>query len=281
MKSFKLTLLAMTAIFFLQGCNDDNDSSSTSQPDKPDTSQPDKPDTPKPDQPDINTEIVGTWSNDDSSSELSTIVFIDDEAYVQVQVNSSQSTSDPENGMEWGNYNINNSTGELTATPIFDKNGSSGLSDSVNRHAQVSNGKLILEVDENNDGVIDNSETYSFSKTQPKGILGSWSFNDADDDELIGLAFFDNGTYVHVQVDEAGSVNNPENGMEWGYYTIDPTTKQLATSLIYDDNDGTGLSEPRTRYARVIGDTALTIEADNNQSGSIDSDEFFKFSRPS
>lgn len=263
MKSFKLTLLAITAIFFLQGCNDDdNDGSSTSQPD-------------------IDTEIIGTWSSDDGSSGLSTIVFMDDETYVQVQVNSSQSTSDPNNGMEWGNYNINDKTGELTATPIFDKNGSSGLSDSINRHAKVSNGKLILEVDENNDGVIDSDESYEFSKTKPEGILGSWSYDDADDDELIGLAFFDNGTYVHVQVDKIGLVNNPKNGMEWGYYTVDPTTGQLATSLIYDDNDDNGLSEPRTRYARVTGDTALTIEADNDQSGSIDSDEFFKFSRPS
>ena len=265
MKSFKLTLLAMTAIFFLQGCDDDSDESTT----------------PLPNQPNIDTEIVGTWSNDDSSSGLSTIVFMDDETYVQVQVNSSQSTSDPENGMEWGNYNINNSTGKLTATPIFDKNGSSGLSDSVNRHAQVSNGKLILEVDENNDGIIDSDESHEFSKTQPEGILGSWSFDDTDDDELIGLAFFDNGTYVHVQVDKAGSVNNSENGMEWGNYTVDPTTGRLATSMLYDDNGGTGLSEPRTRYARVTGDTALTIEADNDQNGSIDSGESFVFSRPS
>ena len=297
MKTFKLTLLAITTALFLQGCGDDNDGPSTSQsdqsdtpqldqpdtpqPDQPDTPQPDQPDTPQPDQPNINTEIIGTWSSDDSSSELSAIVFMDDKTYVQVQVDNSQSTSEPKNGMEWGSYSINDNTGKLAATPIFDKNGSSGLSDSVNRYAKVSNGKLVLEVDEDNNGVIDNDEIYYFSKTEPEGILGSWSFDDADDKELVGLAFFENGTYIQVQVDETGSVNNSENGMEWGYYTVDPTTGRLATSIIYDNNDGVGLSEPRTRYARVTGNTALTLEIDDNQDGTIGNKELFNFSRPS
>ena len=94
------------------------------------------------------------------------------------------------------------------------------------------------------------------------------------------MAFLENGTYIHVQVDEDRSVDNVENGMEWGNYTVDPVTDQLVTTTIYDGNEGTGLSETRTRYARVTGDTALTIQVDGNQNDMIDDDESFTFSRP-
>lgn len=275
MKSFKLALLAMTTALILQGCGSDSDS------DESPTSQPDQPDVTQPDQPNIDTEIVGMWSSDDTANgELSTIIFMDDGTYIQTQVDSSQSTSEPGNGMELGSYSVSSTEGKLTATPIFDKNGTSGLSDSVMRYAQVSNGKLILKVDENENGIIDSNESYRFSETKSEGILGPWDFDDADDNELLGLAFLENGTYIQVQVDEDGSVNNSENGMEWGNYTIDAVTGQLSTTIIYDDNAGTGLSEPRTRYARVTGNTALTIEVDDNQDDVIDDDEMFKFSRP-
>ena len=275
MKSFKLTLLAITTALILQGCGDDSDSN-----DSP-ISQPDQPDITQPDQPNIDTEIIGMWSSDDTpNGELSTIIFMDDGTYIQTQVDGSQSTSEAGNGMELGSYSVSSTEGKLTATPIFDKNGTSGLSDSVMRYAQVSNGKLILKVDENKNGIIDSNESYRFSETRSEGILGPWDFDDADDNELLGLAFLENGTYIQVQVDEDGSVNNSENGMEWGNYTIDAVTGQLSTIIIYDDNAGTGLSEPRTRYARVTGNTALTIEVDGNQNDIIDDDEMFKFSRP-
>lgn len=275
MKSFKLALLAMTTALILQGCGSDSDS------DESPTSQPDQPDVTQPDQPNIDTEIVGMWSSDDTASgELSTIIFMDDGTYIQTQVDSIQSTSEAGNGMELGSYSVSSTEGKLTATPIFDKNGTSGLSDSVMRYAQVSNGKFILKVDENGNGIIDSNESYRFSETKSESILGPWDFDDADDNELLGLAFLENGTYIYVQVDEDRSVDNSENGMEWGNYTVDAVTGQLTTTIIYDGNAGTGLSEPRTRYARVIGNTALTIEVDDNQDDVIDDEEMFKFSRP-
>lgn len=275
MKPFKVALLTLSMTLLLQGCGDDSDS------DTPSTAQPEPPVITQPDQPNIDTEIVGMWNSDDiANGELSTIIFLDDGTYIQTQVDGSQSTNEPENGMELGNYSVSSTEGKLTATPVFDKNGTSGLSDSIMRYAEVSNGKLILKVDENENGVIDSNESYRFSKTKYEGILGPWDFDDADDNELIGLAFSENGTYIHVQVDEDKSVDNAENGMEWGNYTVDPVTSQLVTTTIYDDNAGTGLSEPRTRYARVTGNTALTIEVDDNQNDMIDDDESFTFSRP-
>lgn len=275
MKSFKLALLALSMTLLLQGCGDDSDSDGVS------ITPPDQPDITQPDQPNIDTEIVGMWNSDDTANgELSTIIFIDDGTYIQTQVDGSQSTSEPQNGMELGNYSVSSTEGKLTATPIFDKNGTSGLSDSVTRYAQVSNGKLTLKVDENGNGIIDSNESYRFSETKSIGILGPWDFDAADENELLGLAFLENGTYIQVQVDEDRSIDNSENGMEWGNYTVDAVTNQLSTTIVYDDNAGTGFSEPRTRYARVTGDISLSIEVDDNQDDIIDDNEVFKFSRP-
>ena len=251
MKPFKLTLLAITTALFLQGCGDDNDGSSTS----------------KPDQSDIDTNIVGFWSEDSSNdNSLSAISFMSDGTYVQVQVNNESLVDDPQGGLEWGTYEINSKTGELTTTQLFDENGNMGLSDAPNLSARVSDGKLILQVDENENGSIDSDEQYNFSEIQPDGIVGAWSFDDVDDtdDKLIGVAFLDDSQYVHVQVNSDLSVDNDENGLEWGTYAINPSTNQLTTTQTFDSNGGKGLSEPSTRYARVTNeDTVLTIDVDD------------------
>lgn len=257
MKPFKLTLLAITTALFLQGCGDDNDGPSTSQPD----------------QSDIDTNIVGFWSEDSSNdNSLSAISFMSDGTYVQVQVDNESLVDDPQGGLEWGTYEINSKTGELTTTQLFDENGSMGLSDAPNLSARISNGKLILEVDENENGSIDSDEQYKFSEIQPDGIVGAWSFDDVDDtdDELIGVAFLDDNQYVHVQVNSDLSVDNDENGLEWGTYAINPSTNQLTTTQTFDSNAGKGLSEPSTRYARVTDDEQLILDVD---------DDSFTFSR--
>nr|WP_299039998.1 hypothetical protein [uncultured Psychrobacter sp.] len=266
MKTFKLTLLAITTALFLQGCgDDDNDGSSTS----------------KPDQSDIDTNIVGFWSEDSSNdNSLSAISFMSDGTYVQVQVNNESLVDDPEGGLEWGTYEINSKTGELTTTQLFDENGNMGLSDAPNLSARVSDGKLILQVDENENGSTDSDEQYNFSEIQPDGIVGAWSFDDVDDtdDELIGVAFLDDSQYVHVQVNSDLSVDNDENGLEWGTYAINPSTNQLTTTQIFDNNGNSGLSDPLVRYAQVVNDK-LTIDVDENQNNVIDTSESFTFSR--
>lgn len=271
MKTFKLTLLAITTALFLQGCGDDNDSNFYEPPVEPD----------------VNAEILGIWTGSDSDDELLKLVFLDDGTYIHLEVNDRpqlarmqslrQAISNPEGGMEWGEYTIDAATGELTTTPIFDNNGSAGLSDSVTRYVRVSEGNLTIEVDENNDGIITSDETFSFSETESEGLLGAWGSDDIDEG-LLGLAFFEDGTYVHVQVDETGSTTNPENGMEWGTYTIDEATGSLTTTQRFDNNDSSGLSDPLDRYARLV-DGNLIIEVDNNKNGVIDNNEQFGFSK--
>lgn len=273
MKSFKLTLLAITTALLLQGCGDDNDSDGTS--------------TTPPDQSDITAEILGVWTGSDTDDELLTLAFLDDGTYIHLQANERpavvniqslrQSVGNLEGGMEWGKYTIDSETGELNTTPVFDNNGSAGLSDSITRYARVSNGNLTLEVDENDDGIIGSDETFNFLETKSEGLLGAWGSDDIDEG-LLGLAFFEDGTYVHVQVDENGSTSTPSNGMEWGTYAIDNATGLLTTTQLLDNNSNSGLSDPLVRYARLV-DGKLVIEVDNNKNGVIDNNEAFGFSK--
>ncbi|MGM8885171.1 hypothetical protein ACS8FD_04450 [Psychrobacter sp. 1U2] len=258
MKSFKLALLTLTTALLLQGCGDDNDSS---------------PSTSVPDQSDIDTNIVGFWNQDGGNdNNLSAISFMSDGTYVQVQVDNESLVDDPEGGLEWGTYEINRKTGKLTTTQLFDENGDVGLSEDVDYFASVVDGKLVIEADDNENGVIDSDEQYQFSEIKPDGIVGAWSFDDVDDtdDELIGVAFLDNNQYVHVQVSSDLSVDNDENGLEWGTYAINPSTNQLTTNPTFDSNAGKGLSEQSTRYARVTDDEQLILDVD---------DDSFSFSR--
>lgn len=271
MKIFKVGLLALSIALLLQGCGDDNDDTSAMPPDPPD----------------ITTEILGVWTGNDTNNELLTLAFLDDGTYIHLEVNDRpqlarmqylrQAIANPEGGMEWGEYTIDGATGELTTTPVFDNNGNAGLSDSVTRYARVSDGNLILEVDKNNDGIIDDNEIFDYSETKSEGLLGAWGSDDIDEG-LLGLAFFEDGTYIHVQVDETGSTTNPKNGMEWGTYTIDEATRSLTTTQLFDNNSSSGLSDSLDRYARLV-DGKLVIEVDNNKNGVIDNNEKFGFSK--
>ena len=135
-------------------------------------------------------------------------------------------------------------------------------------------------MDENKNGVIDSDESFTFTKAKSENLLGLWK-NDTTGNELLAFAFFDDGTYVHLEVDEETPFDNAQNetsGMEWGNYTLNSTTKALTASQIFDNNGTTGLSDPLSRYARVSGDV-LTLEFDDNNNNVIDSNESLDFDR--
>ena len=271
MKFFKMTLLTIaTTALLLQGCgSDDSDESASSQ---------------TPTQPDFNRAIVGVWDSDDSEDNLTTVAFFDDGTYVVAQVDDDESVTNPENGMEWGKYSVDKTTGLLTNSVLYDNNAGSGLSDMVTTKAEVVNNKLILRIDENNDGAIGSNESFTFSRIKSEGLSGYWK-NTTTDDSLLALVFTDvstngedDGSYIQLGIDSVPMMSNPLNGMEWGNYSIDPTTKILSTSQIFDENGDAGLSDDVKRYLKLSGDT-LTLEFDENGNSTIDIGESLIFQR--
>ena len=245
----------------LQGCGEEADSDS-SQPLIVDTKPDTKPDT----ETDAAKDLSGLWTlNGISNEELVALAFLDDGTYLQMGVNGSQPSSASGNGMEWGKYSLGKNN-ILTTSQIFDGNGTSGLSDNELRTVRISNNNLILGIDENKNDVIDSNENFTFSKAKSENILGLWK-NDATGNELLAFAFFDDGTYVHLEVDVLAPLDNFENepsGMEWGRYTLNSQTNDLKSTIIFDNNGRAGLSDDDLRTAKVSGNM-LTIEvAENN-----------------
>ncbi|WP_333614464.1 LptM family lipoprotein, partial [Psychrobacter sp.] len=271
MKPFKLALLALSTAFLIQGCGDDSDSYQPPQQ-----------------QPDITSEVTGLWTSNDSESDLLALAFFEDGSYIHVEVENRpepllrraftiQSEDDTDDGMEWGKYTIDNKTGALKVNQVFDDNGENGLSENLTQYISVSEGVLTIQIDENNNGVIDSNESFSFSKAKNDGYLGIWRGEETDE-ELDSVAFFEDGTYIQLKVDAEKSLDNLENGMEWGDYTVDDNSGRLETYQIFDDNGISGFSESLERYLKTSNDK-LTLDIDKNQDGIIDQNESFDFSK--
>ena len=103
--------------------------------------------------------LIGTWVNNETENELLLFHFMSDNTYIHAEYDDNPGNEI--NGMEWGTWSRNNSTGELTVTQTFDENGDTGLTDFANTSARVFasvNGDVLtLSFDEDGNGSIDGS----------------------------------------------------------------------------------------------------------------------------
>ncbi len=93
-----------------------------------------------------------------------------------------------------------------------------------------------------------------------------------DENDLLLLAFLDDGTYIHMEVDADGI---EEEGMEWGTYVRDADTGLMTVTQEFDSNADTGLTDftaqgPAILYIDFDGNT-LVASIDENSDGEIDS----------
>ncbi|WP_394130853.1 hypothetical protein [Shewanella maritima] len=103
------------------------------------------------------------------------------------------------------------------------------------------------------------------------GIVGSWSLEDEND--LLHLVFFNDGTYTHMEVDQDDL--EEASGMEWGTYTRDADTNRLTAMQTFDGNGDTGLTDFVTAdgapeiFAKVM-EGQLMFDIDESADGNID-----------
>lgn len=103
-------------------------------------------------------------------------------------------------------------------------------------------------------------------------ITGTW-LNTQTDDQLLGITFFDDGSYIQFQMYERGPDDECGSGGEWGAFTWDSDTGELTVAEIMDNNTCSGLSDAWNGgigviYVEVSGDV-LTLSADENEDGEI------------
>lgn len=215
--------------------------------------------------------LVGTWLATDAEDDFLQLTFFDDGTYMHAEIDLDDTEND--SGMEWGTYTRDSETGKLlSTTQYFDENGETGLSDSVsteNVFLSVSGDELTVTVDEDKDGTID--FTLSFAKIESNGVLGTWLAKD-DENDLLQLTFFADGTYLHAEVDLDDT--DEDSGIEWGTYTQNNETGELTSAFQdFDSNDDTGLSDSLPngeRFFLSVNDDVMTVDIDEDQDDIID-----------
>jgi len=226
-----------------------------------------------------NATITGVWI-DQGDDVFGALAFIDDGTYLFMGVDDETDDVEEFSGMEWGTYTRNAETGKLSVTNIFDNTGDIGLhpevtDGTVTIFAHVSGDVLTLSEQYEEDGTVVN-ESFVLDRAASSGLFGLWT-TDLTDNELLAFIFFDDGTYVHLEVDEEDPIDSPDedSGMEWGTYKRDAATGELLSiTNLFDNNGDTGLNpsfanDPGGLFLNVSGDV-LTLETE---------DEFFTFER--
>ncbi|WP_207063330.1 hypothetical protein [Motiliproteus sp. SC1-56] len=236
-----------------------------------------------------NANISGVWTSNATANDLLAFIFFADGTYVHLEVDEDDPIDVPGemSGMEWGTYSRDSETGQVTVSVTFDDNGDTGISGFEGSDAllltQVSGDLLTLQFDDNGNGTIDEGESLELLRSQPSGLVGAWATS-ATDNDLLAFVFFADGTYLHLEVDEALPIDSPNetSGMEWGTYTRNSETGQLTVTQTFDGNGDTGLTDFAAGviplFAQVNGDV-LTLQIDENLNGTIDPGESLELQR--
>lgn len=236
-----------------------------------------------------NSNITGVWTTDITDNDFLAFIFFDDGTYVHMEIDEEAPFDEmgEMSGMERGTFSRDNTTGQLTITQTFDNNGDTGLNDAADElttvFAQVSGDTLTLQFDDNQNGTIEEDESLELSRSASSDLFGVWT-TDITDNDFLAFVFFDDGTYVHMEIDEEEPFDETGemSGMERGTFSRDDTTGQLTITQTFDNNGDTGLNDAvngsTNLFAQVSSDT-LTLQFDDNLNGTIDEGESLEFQR--
>ncbi|MGJ8695379.1 MAG: hypothetical protein ACSHYF_03615 [Verrucomicrobiaceae bacterium] len=111
--------------------------------------------------------IVGAWRIcDNAGANTGVLVFLNDGNYFHAEVTDGEFPS----GMERGTYSLNEVTGVLTAAPVTDTNGESGLSDPLIGYDEVAiTGVVSLR--------ISDGEDFFLHRVSNASVLPDWRIN--------------------------------------------------------------------------------------------------------
>ncbi|MCH2157319.1 MAG: hypothetical protein MK096_00885 [Oleiphilaceae bacterium] len=190
---------------------------------------------------------------------------------------SLDTDGDPDNGIEIADEASDVATAVDFTQSITDFANSTAVTTLVANSgstttALISEDQAISHLEET---LIEEGETF----TPSSSIAGIWTTDD-DENDLLAFVFFQDGTYVHMEVDIDDA--SETNGMEWGTYSRNDETGLLELGITFDNTD-TGLfdfsaADPANIFAQV-DDDVLTLEFDDNNNGTIDEDESLDLTR--
>lgn len=213
--------------------------------------------------------LIGSWiaRNTDRGDNAPWVqlTFLEDGSYMHQELDlpyRPEEDTSGNTGIEFGQYQWDNQSGEITVSQILqDDNGEWGLT-------SVGNGeeRLSLRVDGDTLTAFDPdfglTETTEFTRVplNQSGITGSWVIQDsADPTNVSVLTILADGFYFLGTTQPADQTGMP--GLEFGNFAYDSQTLVLNPTAVIDQNGEYGLSDPMQGfdYATVI-DGALIID---------------------
>ncbi|WP_150910887.1 hypothetical protein [Marinobacter halotolerans] len=173
-------------------------------------------------------------------------------------------------GLEFGQYQWDNQTGELTVPQILrDDNGEWGLTSvesGLERLALRVNGDTLSAYDP----TVGLSESTEFTRVplNESGITGSWVYqNSGDPSDFVVATLLADGFYFVGSTTPAEPEFDTEVGLEFGTYTYNSATLELDATPIFDQNGTAGLSDPLPQsfyYSTVLEGSLIFDEGEDN-----------------
>ncbi|WP_288129727.1 hypothetical protein [Microbulbifer sp.] len=199
------------------------------------------------------TSLTGGWVLDTSvetGNGVEHFIFLafDEATGNYIHVEEKESSSETEEGLEWGAYSLDAGKVLKVTANFSDENGGIGLHDPEDGISSELQGEYLTFDVEGNSGSVDVFEvaqqggedtlleSIPASRVVANGLQGAWvgdvANSDVHDGDLLMLAFLPDGTYVQAE----------DDGVEVGSYSHDMETGVLSTSGTIVDTNGYGFS---------------------------------------
>jgi hypothetical protein len=174
--------------------------------------------------------IVGGWHKTGDynfGGTNSVLMFLNDGTYFHVM--DSTTETDGTNGMEYGTYNYNEATSQMSFNTLIDTNGGWGANSGAGSFSFINQNTINIPGDYNN------VSTFSRITSDSNPIVGSWLV-DNERNFVAVISFLNDGTYFFA--DNGSPDETGWNGMERGTYNYNQATGELDFTSTQIDTNG-------------------------------------------
>ena len=206
--------------------------------------------------------IVGGWSGSNLGQAQGTVAFtfFSNGKYMLADMGNSSLDPSGQNGMEFGTYSWNSSTGAFAYNTLINTDGQWGMSNSGTTNIQISGGSMTVTTS-------DGTATLSKVSKQANPLIGSWYVSNAGQAHgNVVITFLDNGTYMLSDKGNSNLDPSGQDGMEYGTYSWNSSTGDFSYTTIVNTDGQWGLSDASVNAMQLNGNV-LTVHASD---GSVD-----------
>ena len=176
--------------------------------------------------------IVGSWyaANPGGGTDQIVFTFLSNGTFLVADKGTPGRDPSGTNGLEWGTYSWDSSSGALSFVFTINTDNAWGLSDAGFTGATVTGDILTLTGDA---GMMNVNRLLS----APNSIVGSWyAANPGGGTDQIVFSFLADGTYLIADKGTVARDPTGTSGIEWGTYSWDPATgAAVITNIINTD----------------------------------------------